>query len=165
MINGVGLIRLGPHACTVHANSIVMVCVAPARTASIVDRQGGAGADTFAFQRLMPPLDFAVRLRVERQSSDVCYTADADELLEVAGGELGPVVGDDAVRGLGVWAGSAQLADRFGSAVIERFGNTDPTVVQQGKTLWSMSFYKGALLFFQIAIATASYASVRGEKT
>ena len=45
------------------------------------------------------------------------------------------------------------------------FGILSPAVVQQGKTLWYMSFYKGALLFFLIAIATASYASVRGEKT
>jgi hypothetical protein len=45
------------------------------------------------------------------------------------------------------------------------FGILSARVVQQGKTLWYMSFYKGALLFFLIAIATASYASVRGEKT
>jgi hypothetical protein len=38
------------------------------------------------------------------------------------------------------------------------------TVVPGGRTLWYMSFYKGALLFFLIAIATASYAWVRGEK-
>ena len=45
------------------------------------------------------------------------------------------------------------------------FGILRPTVVEQGKTLWYMSFDKGALLFFLIAIATASYAWVRGEKT
>ena len=45
------------------------------------------------------------------------------------------------------------------------FGILTPNVVQLGKTLWYMSFFKGALLFFLIAIATASYASVRGEKT
>jgi hypothetical protein len=44
------------------------------------------------------------------------------------------------------------------------FGILAPNVVQQGRTLWYMSFYKGALLFFLIAIATSSYASVRGEK-
>ena len=48
---------------------------------------------------------------------------------------------------------------------LNAFGILTPTVVQQGKTLWYMSFFKGALLFFLIAIATASYASVRGEKT
>ena len=49
MINGVGFIRPGPHACTVRANSIVMLYVAPDQGASIIDRLGGAGADTFAF--------------------------------------------------------------------------------------------------------------------
>ena len=44
------------------------------------------------------------------------------------------------------------------------FGLLAPNVVQQGKTLWYMSFYKGALLFFMIAIATASYTFVRSEK-
>jgi hypothetical protein len=45
------------------------------------------------------------------------------------------------------------------------FGILAPNVIKQGKTLWYMSFYKGALLFFLIAIATASYASVRSDKT
>ena len=44
------------------------------------------------------------------------------------------------------------------------FGILLPTVVKQGQTLWYMSFYKGALLFFLISIATVGYASVRGEK-
>ena len=35
----------------------------------------------------------------------------------------------------------------------------------RGRTIWYASFYKGALLFFLITIATASYASVRGVKT
>jgi len=37
--------------------------------------------------------------------------------------------------------------------------------VMKGPVFWYMHFYKGALLFFLIAIATVSYASVRGEKT
>ena len=45
------------------------------------------------------------------------------------------------------------------------FGILTFTVVQHGKTIWFMMFYRGALLFFLIAIATASYAWVRGEKT
>jgi hypothetical protein len=44
------------------------------------------------------------------------------------------------------------------------FGISTMQVVQQGKTPWYMSFYKGALLFFLIAIAAASYASVRHGK-
>ena len=40
-----------------------------------------------------------------------------------------------------------------------------PKVVTQGQTIWYMSFYKGALLFLLIAIATGVYRSVRVEKT
>jgi len=38
-----------------------------------------------------------------------------------------------------------------------------PTVVQEGRTLWYMSFYKGALLLFLIAIATANYVWSRRQ--
>jgi hypothetical protein len=49
--------------------------------------------------------------------------------------------------------------------LLNMFGILTTRVVEQGRTLWYMSFYKGALLFFLIAIATASYTAVRGEKT
>ena len=39
-----------------------------------------------------------------------------------------------------------------------------PTVVVQGRTLWYMSFYKGALLLLLIAIATANYVWSSGQK-
>jgi len=45
------------------------------------------------------------------------------------------------------------------------FGVLVPTVVKQGQTIWYMSFYKAALLFFVIAIATGSYTYLRSEKT
>jgi len=32
-----------------------------------------------------------------------------------------------------------------------------PTAMAQGRTVWYMSFYKGALLFFVMAIATANH--------
>ena len=63
------------------------------------------------------------------------------------------------------WLGLLSSLIALGLRSLNAFGILTPTVVQQGKTLWYMSFYKGALLFFLIAIATASYASVRGEKT
>jgi hypothetical protein len=53
----------------------------------------------------------------------------------------------------------------LGLRSLNAFGIMTPEVVKQGQTVWYMSFYKGALLFFLIAIATASYASVRGEKS
>ncbi len=63
------------------------------------------------------------------------------------------------------WLGLLSSLIALGLRSLNAFGILTPTVVKQGKTLWYMSFYKGAFLFFLIAIATASYASVRGEKT
>jgi hypothetical protein len=63
------------------------------------------------------------------------------------------------------WLGLLSSLIALGLRSLNAIGIMSPSVVQQGKTLWYMSFYKGALLFFLIAIATASYASVRGEKT
>jgi hypothetical protein len=55
------------------------------------------------------------------------------------------------------------------SAVVLRFlaffGLVPMTIVPAGHTLWYMTFFHGAVLFFLVAIATASYASVRGEKS
>lgn len=66
---------------------------------------------------------------------------------------------------LSYWLGWLSSLIALGLRLLNAFGMLTPTVVQQGRTLWYMSFYKGALLFFLIAIATASYAWVRGEKT
>ena len=63
------------------------------------------------------------------------------------------------------WLGLLSSLIALGLRSLNAIGIMSPSVVQQGKTLWYMSFYKGALLFFLIVIATASYASVHGEKT
>ena len=63
------------------------------------------------------------------------------------------------------WLGLLSTLIALGLRSLNVFGILTPTVIKQGQTLWYMSFYKGALLFFVIAIATASYASVHGEKT
>ena len=39
-----------------------------------------------------------------------------------------------------------------------------PQVVKQGQTIWYMSFFKGALLFLLIAVASANYSWVHGQK-
>jgi len=65
---------------------------------------------------------------------------------------------------LSYWLGLLSSVIALGLRGLNVFGILLPTVVKQGQTLWYMSFYKGALLFFLIAIATASYASVRSEK-
>ena len=63
------------------------------------------------------------------------------------------------------WLGLICSLIAIGLRLLNMLGILTATVVQGGKTLWYMSFYKGALLFFLIAIATASYASVHSEKT
>lgn len=44
------------------------------------------------------------------------------------------------------------------------FGIWLPAALVQGRTIWYMSFYKGALLLFLIAIATANYTWARAQK-
>ena len=63
------------------------------------------------------------------------------------------------------WLGLLSSLCALGLRALNIFGIMRPNIVEQGRTLWYMSFYKGALLFFLIAIATASYTAVRGEKT
>ena len=40
-----------------------------------------------------------------------------------------------------------------------------PSVVKEGQTIWYMSFFKAALLFFLIAIATANYVWVHAQES
>lgn len=40
-----------------------------------------------------------------------------------------------------------------------------PRVLTQGVTIWYMSFFKGALLFLLISIATANYAWAHSQKS
>ena len=63
------------------------------------------------------------------------------------------------------WLGLLSTAIALGLRTLNVLGILSTVIVQQGRTLWYMSFYKGALLFFLIAIATGSYTSVRGQKT
>ena len=63
------------------------------------------------------------------------------------------------------WLGLVSSLIALALRALNIFGILTPSVVQQGKTLWYMSFFRAAILFFLIAIATASYASMRGAKT
>ena len=63
------------------------------------------------------------------------------------------------------WLGIFSSLIALGLRALNVFGVLAPSIVKQGRTIWYMSFYKGALLFFLIAIATASYTFVRAEKT
>ena len=63
------------------------------------------------------------------------------------------------------WMGLICTLTAIGLRVLNMFGILSITVAPQGSTLSFMSFYKGALLFFVIAIATTSYSSMRGGKS
>ena len=53
------------------------------------------GTDALLLDGAMPPLDFAIALRIEGGCSHVRHPTDLDELLEFPGNELGAVVRDD----------------------------------------------------------------------
>jgi hypothetical protein len=61
------------------------------------------------------------------------------------------------------WLGLVSSLIALGMRLLAAFGLLPRLFL--GPVVSYMSIYKGALLFLLIAIATASYASVRGEKT
>jgi hypothetical protein len=63
------------------------------------------------------------------------------------------------------WLGVASAVIALGLRSLNAFGLLLATVVTQGRTLWYMSFFKGALLFFLISIATANYSWARSQKS
>jgi len=60
----------------------------------------------------LPNFRFPFALGIAGRRADVCHAADADELFEVLGDELGPVVGDDPKMFVGTTFLGA-LQDRF----------------------------------------------------
>ena len=67
----------------------------------VVKRQRRLRPNAFGLERLVPPFDLAVALRIVRRGPHMGHAADANELLEVLGDELRAVVGDDAGTRLG----------------------------------------------------------------
>lgn len=61
---------------------------------------------------------------------------------------------------LGIASAVIALAMRAGNA----FGIWLPATMAQGRTVWYMSFYKGALLFLVISVATACYTWLRRQQ-
>jgi hypothetical protein len=59
---------------------------------------------------------------------------------------------------LGLASGVIALALR----TVNAFGVWLPQVVTQGVTIWYMSFFKGALLFLLISMATSLYSLAHG---
>ena len=86
---------------TIRADVVVVLDVALHQTPRIVQRQWRSRPDALSFERFVPAFDFSVRLRIVGRSSDVGDARDPNELLEVFGNELRPVVGDDAASPLG----------------------------------------------------------------
>lgn len=62
------------------------------------------------------------------------------------------------------WLGLASAVIALALRTLNAVGLLLPTVVTQGRTLWYMSFFKGALVLLLVAIATANYSWVRSQK-
>lgn len=58
---------------------------------------------------------------------------------------------------LSYWMGLASAAIALVLRGLNALGMLVPTLVKQGQTIWYMSFFKAALLFLLVAIATANY--------
>ncbi len=63
------------------------------------------------------------------------------------------------------WLGLASAVIALVMRALNAFAIWLPQTIAQGRTIWYMSFFKGALLFFLIAIATANYTWARGQKS
>jgi hypothetical protein len=123
------LLSSGEHVCgrdvadgAVESSGVVMLDEVANDAASFFERQGNAGADAFALERLVPSFDLAVGLRIVRGSLDVRHSGDADELLEIAGDELRAVVGDDSWLGIGERF-MRPLKDRFNVGFLHFFAD------------------------------------------
>ena len=97
----------------VEAHSVVVINEARDEAAGLLDVERGAWANAAGFERLVPAFDFAVGLGIVRRSFDVGETGHADELFEVLGNELGPIVGNDPWLGFGVLFQSALDDDLY----------------------------------------------------
>ena len=90
-----------------------MINKARDEAAGLLDVERGAWANAVGFERLVPAFDFAVGLGIVRRSFDVGETGHADELFEVLGNELGPIVGNDPWLCFGVLFQSALDDDLY----------------------------------------------------
>jgi hypothetical protein len=78
------------------AHSVVVGNKMLNQTLGIFKRQRAAWAQAAGFKGLVPALDFTVGLGVVRGGLDMSQASDSDELFEVTGNELRPVVSDNA---------------------------------------------------------------------
>jgi len=69
------------------------------------------------------------------------------------------------IRTWSYWLGLVSAVIAVVLRALNAVGLLLPEVVKQGQTIWYMSFYKGALLFFVISVATASYTWAGSQKS
>jgi hypothetical protein len=63
------------------------------------------------------------------------------------------------------WLGLASAVIALALRSLNAVGLLLPQVVAQGRTIWYMSFFKGALLFLVISVATANYSWAHSQKS
>src|SRR5262249_28088575 len=88
---------------TVQPARVVLLHEVPDHPPRVLQAQRRLGADGLGFQRAVPALDLAIRLRIVRRRAHMVHPAQADKVLEIASDELRAVVADEARRRLGVF--------------------------------------------------------------
>ena len=78
---------------TVQTDIVVMFHVTLHKPPRILQRQRRSRPDALSFERFVPTFNFSVRLGIVRRSSDVGHAREPNEVFEVFGNELRPVVG------------------------------------------------------------------------
>ena len=63
------------------------------------------------------------------------------------------------------WLGLASAVIALVLRSLNALGFLIPRMAEQGITIWYMSFFKGALLFFLISIGTANYFWAHNQKS
>ena len=106
----------------VESYGIVMAYIVAGHALGILDVEGCFGADALLLEAFVPAFDLAVALGVKGAGSHMGHAGEANELLEVFGDKLRPVVGDDAWCCIGE-SFSGFLEDEFDLALGHGFLN------------------------------------------
>ena len=80
---------------------VVMIDVLSYNSSRVVKGKRNPGANAFILDRLVKPLYLAVGLRIIRRRSHMRHPGNADELFEIPGDKLRPVVRNDRWPGFG----------------------------------------------------------------
>ena len=91
-------------------------------SSGVFERQRRGRSNASGLDGAMIAFDFAIALGVVGACADMGHAADADELFEVFGNELGAVVGDDSWSSLGIFFSSG-LNDGFNISFFHLFSD------------------------------------------